>query len=728
MRNTSTAGDRARTFLSRLRLLTVVCFAVCLIGGGSISAAKSCELTATTSALGTVDPWGIVIYDHPNFTGWSITYRMNPGMRQKLVPQISPGWEDKVVSIEIGSQVGVTLFAGREFYAGSHSDSAGFGESVARVNVDFKVGSLIVFPKSANGPLGVWLMDKRASGAICCGDTDNIREMTFFPLPESESLLEQGWPFLGQFNLDRNANQIGFDTRYVEVTLYEGRDFQGAFLTLPRAGYPHPQDVYWNFGGMGWSDRAASLKIKWTGGPVSLGPKFPPSGKAFDVLYYSDLPGGNYKNFFLDGIAEDCQDACAADPKCKAFTWVKPGVQGAKAVCWLKSTASYSVKNQNCLSGYVKGLVVTTPKVNAPATFITQYGIDRPGGDYKNFNVAGDASLCEKACAADTKCKAYTWLKIDSINIAGVCWLKSVVTKPVFNAECVSGYSGNVQPEYQKPQVQATTFIAANKNPSTEGEAVIFTATVTSNTGKPSGTVTFKDGNTTLATSPLDASGKTTLSTTALSVGEHSITAVYGGNTDFTGSTSGVLTQTVNPTGAASSAADIAGTWHSSVGIDYVITQSGSQFTWFLPIINETGKGTLNGQDLSVSWSGPATNGSAIGKVTQVDAAGKATRIDWSNGAFFTRQAPQVPSVVDISGTWHGSVGVDYVITQTGSQFTWVLGLINETGKGTLTGQNLSVNWSGPMSNGSATGKITKVDASGKATRIDWSNGAFFYR
>jgi hypothetical protein len=37
-----------------------------------------------------------------------------------------------------------------------------------------------------------------------------------------------------------------------------------------------------------------------------------------------------------------------------------------------------------------------------------------------------------------------------------------------------------------------------------------------------------------------------TYSTSTLSVGSHSITAVYGGDTNFAGSTSSTLTQTVN--------------------------------------------------------------------------------------------------------------------------------------------------------------------------------------
>src|SRR5438876_11721046 len=64
--------------------------------------------------------------------------------------------------------------------------------------------------------------------------------------------------------------------------------------------------------------------------------------------------------------------------------------------------------------------------------------------------------------------------------------------------------------------------------------------------GVPTGTVTFYDGATALGTGSLNSFGQATLSTSALAAGSHAITASYGGNGNFTGSTSAVLTQTVN--------------------------------------------------------------------------------------------------------------------------------------------------------------------------------------
>ena len=57
--------------------------------------------------------------------------------------------------------------------------------------------------------------------------------------------------------------------------------------------------------------------------------------------------------------------------------------------------------------------------------------------------------------------------------------------------------------------------------------------------------MTFRDGSATLGTATL-AGGTASFPTSALSAGSHSITAVYGGDANFLGSTSGVLTQGVS--------------------------------------------------------------------------------------------------------------------------------------------------------------------------------------
>lgn len=92
--------------------------------------------------------------------------------------------------------------------------------------------------------------------------------------------------------------------------------------------------------------------------------------------------------------------------------------------------------------------------------------------------------------------------------------------------------------------------LVSSLNPSPGGQAVTFTATVTGSGGTPTGTVTFLDGITRIGTGTLNGSGVATVTTSTLIVGAHSITAAYGGDTNFTSSTSAAVVQSID--GAAS--------------------------------------------------------------------------------------------------------------------------------------------------------------------------------
>ncbi len=101
--------------------------------------------------------------------------------------------------------------------------------------------------------------------------------------------------------------------------------------------------------------------------------------------------------------------------------------------------------------------------------------------------------------------------------------------------------------------VSTSTTVASSLNPAAFGQSVTFTATVASGSGTPTGSVTFKDGAATLSSATLSG-GKATLTTSALAVGSHSITAVYGGSSPYTGSTSAALTETVNKAASTTTA------------------------------------------------------------------------------------------------------------------------------------------------------------------------------
>jgi CSLREA domain-containing protein len=84
-----------------------------------------------------------------------------------------------------------------------------------------------------------------------------------------------------------------------------------------------------------------------------------------------------------------------------------------------------------------------------------------------------------------------------------------------------------------------TTAMSSSANPSDSGQSVTFTATVTSTAGTPTGTVQFRDGANNLGSAVNCVAGggnsctAQSVPTSALTVGTHTITADYSGDTNF---------------------------------------------------------------------------------------------------------------------------------------------------------------------------------------------------
>jgi len=90
------------------------------------------------------------------------------------------------------------------------------------------------------------------------------------------------------------------------------------------------------------------------------------------------------------------------------------------------------------------------------------------------------------------------------------------------------------------------TTVTSSLNPAALGANVTFTAKVAPQfTGTPTGTVTFKDGVTVLATVALSG-GSAAFTTHSLAHGAHAITVTYNGNANFNTSTSLPLSQNIN--------------------------------------------------------------------------------------------------------------------------------------------------------------------------------------
>ncbi len=100
-----------------------------------------------------------------------------------------------------------------------------------------------------------------------------------------------------------------------------------------------------------------------------------------------------------------------------------------------------------------------------------------------------------------------------------------------------------------------TTVLVTSINPSDPGQTVTFTATVTGIA--PTGSVTFRDGDSTIAScaaAALNGSGNArtaTCTTAAFGTGRHDVAAAYGGDAGNAASTSNTVVQAVQPASSA---------------------------------------------------------------------------------------------------------------------------------------------------------------------------------
>ena len=140
---------------------------------------------------------------------------------------------------------------------------------------------------------------------------------------------------------------------------------------------------------------------------------------------------------------------------------------------------------------------------------------------------------------------------------AGIAYLTITGTQwTVGNHILTASYAGDPSdtPGVSAPLTQVVVLATTNVTLTTSGSplgvgaTVIFTATLKSSGGIPSGTVQFLDGAAVVGSGVLNAMGVATLSTAALTVGSHNITAAYAGDSFDAGSTSPVLTEVIQNT------------------------------------------------------------------------------------------------------------------------------------------------------------------------------------
>jgi hypothetical protein len=140
-------------------------------------------------------------------------------------------------------------------------------------------------------------------------------------------------------------------------------------------------------------------------------------------------PGGDFRDFDLDQPDPAlCEQACRDDPACRAYTFVEPGVQGELARCWLKDSVPEAQADACCTSGVV-------PR----GGLLLEAETDRPGNDYRDFELGDDPQACARACEDDPDCRAFSFVRPGVQGPEARCWLKDAVPAPQPAACCVSG-------------------------------------------------------------------------------------------------------------------------------------------------------------------------------------------------------------------------------------------------------------------------------------------------
>ena len=70
------------------------------------------------------------------------------------------------------------------------------------------------------------------------------------------------------------------------------------------------------------------------------------------MQYNTDRLGSDYSGFDLTRASPAlCQTRCSGEAQCKAWTYVKPGIKGSKARCYLKTSVPVATRNACCVSG-----------------------------------------------------------------------------------------------------------------------------------------------------------------------------------------------------------------------------------------------------------------------------------------------------------------------------------------------------------------------------------------
>ena len=220
----------------------------------------------------------------------------------------------------------------------------------------------------------------------------------------------------------------------------------------------------------------------------------------------------------------------------------------------------YGIDIDSAGDAYVTGETFSTNFPVTPGALQTQcvyhnIWCNRLHGDMfvAKLNTAGSALAYSTYLGGNTVGYGIAVDSSDSAYVVGAPYSASLpsripITPGAFETKCSNGF-GCVFVTKMDLRVLTTIKLTSSQNPSTYGQSVTFTAQALVASGAytpPDGeTVTFELGKTALGTGTLFG-GSASFMTSTLKGGTNSVTAVYGGDSNFLGSTSKAVKQVVD--------------------------------------------------------------------------------------------------------------------------------------------------------------------------------------
>ena len=299
--------------------------------------------------------------------------------------------------------------------------------------------------------------------------------------------------------------------------------------------------------------------------------------------------------YTLNGLYDECQDSGADG-------WINCGWTGL-------------------MSGYsVSAMVISLP---APSFTISTSGTPSYTGQAVTFT----ATISSGADGTMNFYDNSAW--IGTATISGTTATVTVSNLALGNHSITAFWPGNSNyraawtsaiTQVVNPPPTPSLTVSTSGTPSNSGQAVTFTATISSG---PQGSLTFYDQGVAIGTGTI-AGTTATLTTAGLSIGAHSITATWAGDSNYSPATSSAITQTVNPP-----------------NLIYSYSLGASGYAPNGNVLSYTD--SVNG-----AWSIPSTGGydglNRLSAATQNPVSGGSLSYCWSYDSFGNRTAQVVQS------------------------------------------------------------------------------------